>query len=275
MLANRTANQPSKFAIPNADEAGNKIEGVSASWELFDERGVSITAGVVADFDAAAATIDFEIEAEHLTLPAGANSAGREIVVSLTLADGDEAEIRDYFLVVSAQPLTLMANSFVTYPEALALRQEFASLNAWDINDRTRQAAALAEAYRRLCRMAFKVPGVRSNQSAVGYAAFGAGTDEPFFGGRRVRVSALTLEQFDALPETFRRALKRAQMAEANALLGGNPIADKRKSGMISETVGESSAFFQSKPYLNLPISQEAYEEVKRFVFLKIRIQRS
>jgi hypothetical protein len=275
MLANRTANQPSKFVITNADEAGNKIEGVSASWELFDERGIPIDAGVVADFDPTADAVSFEVDAVSLTLPAGANSAGREIVVIFTLADGEEVELRDYFLVVSSQPLSLMANSFVTYPEALALRQEFANLAGWDVNDRPRQAAALAEAYRRLCRMSFTCPGVRSNQSSVGYAAFGTGTDEPFFGGRRVRVSALTLEQFDALPETFRRALKRAQLAEANALLGGNPIADKRKAGMISETVGESSAFFQSKPYLNLPISQEAYEEVKRFVFLKIRIQRS
>lgn len=276
MLANRTANQPSTFVISNKDEAGNIIPGTTASWELFDARGVSITAGAIADYDGAAETLSFEVPAEDLTLAAGENSAGREIVIFITLADNSTVELRDYFLVVSPQPLTLMANSVVTYPEALALRQEFAKLDGWDVSDRTRQAAALAQAYRNLCRMAFKVPGYRAdNQSAVGYAAFGTGTDLWNWDGRRVRLSTLTLEQFDALPEPFRRAVKRAQLAEANVLLGGDPIADKRKSGMISETVGESSGFFSSKPYLNLPICQQAYEEVKRYVSLKVRIQRS
>lgn len=273
MLANRTASQPSKFTIPTVDDAGNQIDAVSASWELFDERGVNIDAGAVADFDPAIASVTFEIEAASLSLPASAISAGREIVVSLTTADG-EVELRDYFLVVSPQPLALMQNSFITYPEALALRQEFGTLNGWDASERTRQAAALAEAYRHLCQMSFKVPGFRASENSVGYAAYGTGIEETLFGGQRVRVSTLTLAQFDALPETFRRAIKRAQLAEANVLLGGDPILDKRKAGMISETVGESSAFFQSKPYLNLPISRQAYDEVKRYVFLKIKISR-
>lgn len=274
MLANRTASQPSTFTISVVDDAGNKIDGVSASWELFDDRGVSITAGAIADFDATADAVTFEVDAASLALPANATSAGREIVVSLTLADGDKVELRDYFLVVSAQPLALMQNSFVTYPEALALRQEFGKLDGWDVNERARQASALTEAYRRLCRMSFRAPGYRNSQNNVGYAAFGTGIEETLFGGNRCRVSTLTLEEFDALPEPFRRAMKRAQLAEADALLGGDPIGDKRKAGIISETVGESSAFFQSKPYLNLPISRQAYEEVKRYVFLKIKIQR-
>jgi hypothetical protein len=274
MQSNRTASQPAKFTIPTVDDAGNQIEAVSASWELFDQRGTSIDAGVIADFDPAAGSVTFEIEAVSMGIPAGAGSAGREIVVSLVLADGDEIELRDFFLITNPQPLTLMANSFVTYPEAMALRQEFATLNGWDLADRARQGAALAEAYRRICRMSFRVPGYRTNQSNVGYAAYGTGIEETLFGGNRCKVSTLTLAEFDALPEPFRRALGRAQMAEANVLLGGDPIGEKRRDGIISETIGESSAFFQSKPYLNLPISRQAYEELKRYVFLGIKIRR-
>lgn len=273
MLANRTADQASAFTIPAVDESGTAIVATAAAWELFDARGTTITSAVVAGY--AGGDVQFDIAAEHLSLAADESSAGRELAVTLTTASGD-VELRDYFLVVSPQPLTLMVNSVLTYPEALALRQEFAKLDGWDVSERTRQAAALAQAYRNLCRMAFKVPGYRAdNQSAVGYASFGTGTDSPFFVGRRVRLSTLTLAEFDALPETFQRAVKRAALAEANILLGGDPILDKRKSGMISETVGESSGFFQGKPYLNLPISQPAYEEVKRFVYLSVRVQRS
>lgn len=274
MIGNRTANQTSKFVISLIDDTGTPHEAVSASWELFDDRGNSIVAGVVADYTAAAPTAVFEIDGTSLTLPVGETNAGREIVVFLTTSDGDEIEVRDYFLVVARNPLAVTTNSFVSYPEALALRQEFGQLIGWDGNDQTRHAQALIEAYRRLCRMSFKVPGFVASGKDQKSAVYGLGTDAPWMSSPRVRVSTLTLEQFDALPETFRRALKRAQLAEANVLLGGDPIGDKRKAGIISETIGETSAFFQSKPYLNLPISKQAFEEVRRFVFMRIGIAR-
>lgn len=277
MLANRTASQPSTFTISVLDDAGVIVPAVSASWELFDARGVSIAAGAIADFDPIADSVTFQVDASDLALPDGSSSVGREIVVFLTDSASETTELRDYFLVVSSQPLALMQNSFITYPEALALRGEFAQLPGWDANERTAQAAALAQAHRNICRMSFKVPGHNGSADNQKKAYWGTGAESIFYdrGGRRVRVSTLTLEEFDALPEKFARALKRAQIAEADALLGGNPIADKRKAGIISETIGETSAFFQSKPYLNLPITRAAYEEVQRYVYMKIGVERS
>lgn len=270
MLGNRTADQTSKFVISLNDDTGTPYDGVSASWELFDARGNSVVAGVVADYVASAATAVFEIDGTNLALPEGETNAGFELVVYLTMSDGSETEVRDYFLVVARNPLAVATNSFVSYPEAIALRQEFGQLVGWDGNDQTRHAQALIEAYRRLCRMSFKVPGFVASGKDQKSAMYGLGTDAPWISSPRVRVSTLTLEQFDALPAPFRRALKRAQLAEANVLLGGDPVGDKRKAGIISETIGETSAFFQSKPYLNLPISKQAFEEVRRYVYLRV-----
>jgi hypothetical protein len=270
MFSNRTADQPSRFVFPAEDESG-PITATAAGWELFDERGTLIASGTVAGYTGGA--VSFEIPADKLTLAAGEISSGREIVVTLDTADGD-VELRDYFLLTSRQPLTPMANSFLTYPEALRYRSEFASLNGWDRAPRDRQSAALAEAYRRLCRMSFKVPGANLDGTNVDRANYGTGTDEGWFWGSRVRVSTLSQAQFDALPDTFRTAIKRAQMAEANVLLGGDPVGDKRQAGIVSETTGESSMFFQSRPYLNLPISRQAYEEVKRYVYLRVSLVR-
>jgi hypothetical protein len=200
-------------------------------------------------------------------------SEGRELVVTLTTADG-EVELRDYFLVVANNPLAIMANTFQTFAETLRVRAEFAGLDGWDAAPRDRQQAALIEAYRRLCRVAFKVPGANLDGTNTDKANYGTGTDEGWFWGSRVRISTLTAAQFDALPETFRRAVKRAQLAEANILLGGDPVGKKREQGIVSETTGESSMFFVSRPYLNLPISKAAYEEVKRYVSLRIGIAR-
>jgi len=274
MLSNRTADQPSKFTLPLVDVDGSTIVGVSASWELFDEQGVSITAGVVTDFDASAGSVTFEIDAEHLTLADGEVSSGRELVVFVVTAEDDQLEVRDYFLVTSRTPLSIMENSFVSYTEALRYRAEFASLEGWDAAPRDRQMAAMAEAYRRLCRVSFKVPGANLDGTNTDKANYGTGTDEGWFWGSRVRISTMTPTQFNALPATFRTAIKRAQLAEANVLLGGDPVGKKRDQGIVSETTGESSMFFQSKPYLNLPVSRQAYEEIKRYVFLKVGVTR-
>jgi len=271
MLANRTADQPSKFTIPAVDDGGNPITASAAGWELFDERGTLITSEVVAGY--AGGDVSFEIPANHLTLAPSETSSGRELVVILTTAGGD-IELRDYFLVVSNRPLSVMENSFLTFTEAMRYRAEFASLDGWDVASRDRQSAALAEAYRRLCRMAFKVPGANLDGTNVNKANYGTGTDEGWFWGSRVRIATLTSAQFDALPPTFRHALKRAQMAEANVLLGGDPVGKKRQDGIVSETTGESSMFFQSRPYLNLPISRQAYEEVRRYVYLRVGLAR-
>jgi hypothetical protein len=220
-------------------------------------------------------SVTFEIEAASLTLPVDVTSSGREIVVSLTQSDGDETEIRDYFVLVASNPLAVAFNTFVTYPEALRYRTEFGSLDGWDVAPRERQQAALIEAYRRLCRVSFRVPGASLDGSNVDRANYGTGTDSGWFWGSRVRISTLNQAQFDALPATFRHAVKRAQMAEANVLLGGDPVGAKRQAGIVSETTGESSMFFQSRPYLNLPVSRQAYEEIKRYVSLRIGINRA
>lgn len=271
MLTNRTADQPSRFTVQAADDLGNPIVATTAGWELFDERGTSITSGTVAGYAGGAVT--FDVAAEHLTLADGETSSGRELVVTLDTAEGD-IEIRDYFIVVSRNPLAIAQNSFVTYPEALRFRAEFGSLNGWDANARDRHMSALAEAYRRLCRMSFKVPGANMDGTNVNKANYGTGTDSGWAWGSRVRVSTLDQAGFEALPPKFQHAIKRAQLAEADVILGGDPIGDRRKAGMISETIGESSGFFQSRPYLNLPISRQAYEEVKRYVYLSIGVLR-
>lgn len=275
MQADRTSGQASTFSIPLVDASGAPIAGTAASWELRDERGAVIDAGVVADFDPAVPTATFEIEADALTLPAGKVSQGREIVVAVTTATG-EAEVRDYFILVEPRPLVVMINSFISYPEALSIRQSFGPvLTGWDTATQiSSRASALADAHERLLRMSYKVPFVDGMERASSYAAYGTGTDEPFDTTRRVRLRNMSVEEFDSLPVAFLRAIKRAQLIEANVILGGDVVGRKRQDGIISETIGESSATFSDKPFLNLPISRQAYEELRRYIVIRIGVAR-
>lgn len=271
MVSTRTADQPARFTVPAVDESGSAIAATAAGWELFDERGNLIASDVVTGY--AGGDVAFTIPADKMALADGKTSSGREIVVTLETDDGD-VELRDYFVLAGAHALAVMDNSFMSYVEAIRWRGEFASMDAWDAAPRERRLAAMTEAYRRICKIAFKVPGANLDGTNVNKANYGTGTDEGWFWGSRVRISTLTASQFDALPEAFTRAVKRAQLVEANVLLGGDPIGSKRKQGLVSETIGESSMFFQSRPYLNLPVTKEAYEELRRFITLKVGVVR-
>jgi hypothetical protein len=84
----------------------------------------------------------------------------------------------------------------------------------------------------------------------------------------------MSVESFDLLPAGFLRAIKRAQLIEANVILGGDVVGRKRQDGILSETIGESSASFSDKPFLNLPISRQAYEELRRYIVIRIGVAR-
>ena len=52
---------------------------------------------------------------------------------------------------------------------------------------------------------------------------------------------------FHGWPALFQNVLKRAQLREANYLLGGDPVALLRESGITSTAVGESSCSSATK----------------------------
>ena len=184
----------------------------------------------------------------------------------ITDADGDEYEYRDYFLIVNNTPLEVMSNSCMTYAEALAVRTEFGELAGWDAADADTRAAAMRQAFAHLSRIRYKVPGVsRFNH---------VHTDE-LYTKSYFHLQRATITDWNESNKDFRRCMKRAQMQEANNLLGGDPIGKKRAEGIISETIGESSMFFRSTPYLNLPISRQAYDEVKGYITLRVDIARA
>jgi hypothetical protein len=142
------------------------------------------------------------------------------------------------------------------------------------VADVTTRSSALADAFERLLRMSFKVPFLDAMTHASNYAAYGDGTDTPFGLCGRVKLRGMSVESFDLLPAGFLRAIKRAQLIEANVILGGDVVGRKRQDGILSETIGESSASFSDKPFLNLPISRQAYEELRRYIVIRIGVAR-
>lgn len=86
--------------------------------------------------------------------------------------------------------------------------------------------------------------------------------------------SALIDEIESEQPRVYRKLL-RAQMIEANFLLGGNPIEDRRRSGLLSDSSGESAQFFRTTKPLILPICREAAAELRGIISFTKSLGRS
>ena len=71
-------------------------------------------------------------------------------------------------------------------------------------------------------------------------------------------LTELSQEDFDKLV--------RAQLTEANGLLGAYPIEDRRRAGMLSDSVGESAMFFRTRKPLELPVYKETAWVLKGFI---------
>jgi len=267
MAAVYAQEQPVTLTVPVADAMGNEIAPSAANWVLFDEDGAEVTSGSVVDPNPVSKKIVITITGEHNVAPV--STAARELVVTFTVPGG-VVEQREIYLIQRSSPLGVMENSFVTYPEALALRQGFGGMFAgWDTSDKSAQCAALIHAYSNLAQLTYKVGWSDSSR----YAGYENGADR--FCGRVIKnISLLDQSEFQDLPSNFRKALKRAQIVEADTLLGGDTLASRRRDGVISETIGESSMMFSTKPYLELPVCRAAYRELNGYIYRRIGVFR-
>lgn len=253
-----TAGKPAKISIVLQDDMDTAVDASAVTWTLYDERGNPLTTGAAAGFTESDPAAVVELTAEQTAVDGPL--AAREIVLECTTTDG-AVEVREAVLFVSSAPLTVAVNSFQTATEAVATRAEIARLEAFDAAPKVQRTAAMIEAHRRILRVAFQIPQAFDISNIA-------------WGSRRVPLARLKEDDLRRLPEAFQRALRRAQLIEANSLLEVNTVDQKRKEGVVSETIGEASMFLSSKPYLNLPISRAAYEELKSFIVLIVEVAR-
>jgi hypothetical protein len=136
------------------------------------------------------------------------------------------------YVIEAEQTVKVMVNSFQGYESAEIQALDFVNLTAWLASDETRRRAALVEAYRRLIQIPMKYLPVDINQNTL------SGIETTI---SRSDWIEMTLVEFNELPDHFRRALRTAQVLEANEILSGDSISRKHRAGIITETIGESS----------------------------------
>jgi len=210
------------------------------------------------------------------TIPAGVNALADGTTRGVRLATftmthpGGVTIQEQYYLLHASIALNVMQNSFQTYPQALLSRATLGgSLAGWDTADKTARSAALEHAYTRLSVMRYVI---MLGDNGMDFLDF---EDGPFGYEGVSRLDYMTKSAFLTLPQKFRDALCRAQVLDADEMLAGDFFASRRRAGVISETIGESSMFFNSKPPVDLPVAAAALRELKNFLRNRFQIARA
>lgn len=232
-------------------------------WRLLDqEENVLIPNGELAPV-AGQPEIVIPIPADRNILAGGAVRALRVVEAFFATSAGTVKELYEY-VIEAEHTLVVNQNTFQTYGEAVLGAYDLFGLTAWNNAGKQDRAAALAAARRNIAQLRFRY-------------VFDAFQDrvENTFG-----VSDLTMiddASWKALPADFVAALKRAQIIEADFLLAGgeNPVDAKRRMGIVSETIGESSMFMRSAAPLERPVCKRAMKELAKYVVKRVRVGRT
>lgn len=245
------------LTIPLQDRNGNAYSATAVEYRVVGNDGSELLPKtVVSPFVSGsnAVTIGVSPSLNSVTpidsLAIGPDKAGavsvREIrTIELYLTVGlNTVMIVAWYALEPTNVLIAGLNSFQAYSHADALAFDIPGLNGWQSATEAERISALVDAHLGICQLRFSIFDHRP-------------------GGA---LALMTPIQYEALPISFKAALCKAQVAEADSLLGGNPVDIRRKEGLMLESIGEVKQMFRPGKPLDLPVSKRALKYLSPFV---------
>lgn len=256
-------------------------EACNAEWKVLDSEDEELTAGQAEGVEG---SLSLVVEAKFNEVASGNVKDFRRVRVKFTKPD-DGALISgqdEIFFIRSEAPLIVGENSFVNYNNYLILTQTTPHLDNCETASEDEAVVALLEAHDRLMRLRYRLPISYFRQENVGYVSEVAWRpraitdDDPFgWGCYRFTLDEVTPEEFAKLPEKFRKALAKAQVIEANAVLEPtDSIEEKRRKGMILETINEVKQMFSSTMPVNTKLTRESMNVLAPYLDTTVRLRR-
>jgi hypothetical protein len=258
------------------DKDGNQLTPTGINARVIDEAGVQVVAPFTVTPSGATATVDVLGPSNELVV--GKTSGMRTIKLDVATADGSYSFDESYILKTApADSLAILINSFQTFNQAVLTASEIPNLKGWNndlITDDDR-VAALTEAFRRITQIGFAVrwPIDVDSQTFV--------SSGDWLGSQTRLITPeywqfMNLNSFNTFfPEHFRESLRRAQVAEADEHLSGDPIEERRRMGLLSETIKDSSMMFRSGKPLDLGVSSRAFQYLRGYVQMRATLGRA
>lgn len=262
---------PVKLPIQFVDTNGNPLDVIRATYRIIDQDSRELQASQ-----------EFNLESSELDVPGSVNSYQvadlnqittenmasytafqlRVVEFELTLADGNITGISEVYAISPRDPLIAGLNSFQTLTQASLRSLMIPGLEAWmGVTDQER-ALAMIEARLRICTLQFE-------EVTVGQRYLDAGA-------RLSDLSYLPPREFDRLSAQLKEALCRAQIAEAEVILGGSSLTElNRRDGLLSQTIGETHETYQKGRPLDMQVSKQALRYLSAFISYGKRIGRA
>lgn len=213
---------------------------------------------------------DVVIAAAFNTLGAGELEAARILRTELVTANGSVRRAFSY-IIAGETRLELMVNTFLTMEAAELMVRNMPNLSGWASASEDQRYAALIEAYNRLTRIPMK----------YGDDELLTNVDprDRLLVRQETVITRETWETLDAddyalFPAIFKKALRSAQLIEANEILEGDEYGRRHRAGVISETVGESSVMLRGGN-IDYGMSALALKALTGFIFFNYRVVRS
>jgi hypothetical protein len=236
---------------------------VSGAWWLEDASGALLQS------ETPFAPGDMLIGLLRVTVPGALNATPGLRVMRVrwvepddVLGEGGELAWR----VIPAQELEIQVNSFQGYNQALDIASGMVGVDAFMAATRDHRVRALAEAWRHLVALRYHEPHLTHRQDRI--------RDVPW-AGDTLSLEEVSPSEFVALDIKLVTALRRAQVVEADHLIGGgDSVEAHRRAGLMSSSVGEVSQFFRPGKPLQLAISLRALRELRGYASLSPRLGR-
>lgn len=260
------------LSFPVVDAQGQPLLPSAASYRVLDEDGNVLVGPVTVDGTVnpivilipAALNQTPQPPASNLVPQFGTLRAYRRCELTLSTGGGDVLLTQEYILAPNANSILVPGtNSFQTINKAELVALDLPNLNGWNGATRDQRVSAMIQARLNLGQMSYRYRWSENWQNFI-FPEFGI-----------YSIIQFTQDQYLSLPVDFRQSMERAQILEADDLLGTDPVLAKRQQGITSETIGSSTTMFgQVRPVRQL-ICPRAMHELSRYIVKRIRLSRA
>jgi hypothetical protein len=237
------------------DSAGEALSPLAVEYAVADEDGATVVARVaLPGYVAGESEVVATVLAANNALDVDETYGMRVVTFFAQLETGWVATEVSYKIAL-LDPLVIPTTSFQSYNEANLTATTMPDLDGWNAASKDARIAALSEARDRLCRLVY-ADDVYSDiewQSRVELSS-------------EIDLDDLTAPEFANLDAKFKTLLKKAQIVEADDVLTGDPVSEKREDGLMSETIGESSMMFRPGRPARFPVSRRTMTMLSRYI---------
>lgn len=251
--------------VPFLDLNGAAVVPTAASAKLYDDANVLVADLGPLSLTVGAQSVDVTVPAIHNALGVGQYRALRLLKVEFQ-TDAGILPVEIAYGLGEAGKLVMMGNTFQSLGYAELTSVDYPNASGWAASTDLAKRAALSEAFRRVTSIPMR------------YTPLDQTTGQPIIMFETVVGQADWLEmteaEFRLLPLPFQRALCRAQFIEADVILTNDVIGQKRRQGILSETIGESSVQLAANK-VDYGISHATLQALIGFVYFNNRIFRA